>query len=130
MAKSKTATPESKAEQLLKLRASIKSLQDQADKVEEELMEVVNTTGQKDFGCLVVIEKTDLAKFKGLENKALKQAQEELMNELEAKFVKRSLDMNAIFTSLGSDKALIGHLTMKGLTVEQGKSMAFKEVKK
>jgi hypothetical protein len=112
------------------LRASIKSLQDQAEAVEEQLLDIYNETGQKDFGCLVVYEKTGIAKFKGLENKALKQAQEELMNELEAKFVKRSLDMNAIFTSLGSDKALIGHLTLKGLTVEQGKSMAFKEVKK
>jgi hypothetical protein len=119
-------TPELKAENLLLTRAKIKELQEKEATLVQELRDYVKETGAKDIGNLLAYEKTGAAKMEGLENKALKVAQEQLLNSLDTTYVKKSLDIGKMYAALQTDKALLGYLAEKGLKITQGVDIYFK----
>jgi hypothetical protein len=119
-------TPEIKAQRLLDLRAKIKAMEQQEVELIAELRAYVKDTGAKDVGNLQAYEKTSAAKLEGLENKALKVAQEQLINSLDPTYVKKALDVGKMFAALQTDKALVGHLAEKGLKITQGVDIYFK----
>lgn len=131
MAKVKAAaTIEAKAQILKDLRLKIAELEKQEEDVIVELRAHVVETGQTNIGCMLAYERLGVAQMTGLENKSLKVAQEQMINEPGlATYVKTALDVGKMYAALQTDKALVGHLSEKGLKIEQNKSWCFKLAK-
>ncbi len=115
---------------LLEKRQLIETLKEEISGIETKLTEHFKETGETNFKTISLIQKTGTAKLTGLKNKALKVAIEQLQNELNSKYVTRSLDVEKMFSALSTDKALNKFLTEKGLTITQPTSIVFKEIKK
>jgi hypothetical protein len=118
-----------KAQELLAVRHQQVELKEREPALVEELREHVKSTGEKEIGGLLAYERTGAAKLEGLENKAMKVAEEQLMNGLDGTYVKRSLDVGKMFAALQTDKALVGHLAEKGLKIVQSTELYFKATK-
>ncbi len=131
MAKAKgIVTIEAKAQLLKDLRLKIAELEKQEDDVVVELRAHVTETHQTNIGCMLAYERLGVAKMVGLENKSLKVAQEQMINEPGlATYVKTSLDVGKMYAALQTDKSLVGHLSEKGLKIEQDKAWYFKLAK-
>jgi aldehyde:ferredoxin oxidoreductase len=122
----KVETIEDKAQRLIDVRLQQKQLKEKEGELEMELRLYVKETGAKDVGNLLAYERTSAAKLIGLENKALKVAEEQLMNALDPTYVKRSLDVGKMFAALHTDKIVVGLLSERGLKIEQGSEIYFK----
>ncbi|MDZ7877072.1 MAG: hypothetical protein U5L45_05355 [Saprospiraceae bacterium] len=118
-----------RAKELLQVRNQQKDLKEQEDALVAELRDYVQQTGDKEFGGVLAYERTGIAKFGGLENKALDVAIEQLVNELDPTYVKKVLNVSKMYAALQTDKALYGHLSQKGLTITQGVDIYFKAIK-
>ncbi len=121
-------TIEQKSAKLLSVRVQIKDLEKAEAELVEALRAHVKETGEKDIGGLLAYEKTGMAKLEGLENKALNVAKEQLINELNSTYVKKSLDVNKMYAAMQTDRTLFGHLAQKGLTITQSLEVYFKAV--
>lgn len=120
-----TPTPQTKAAELLSVREQIKQLQEKESDLVFELAGYADE-GITDFGDVIASQRTNAAKLEGLDNKAMKVAQNELMNALDPIYVKKSLDIGKMYEALKTDMALVGHLSQKGLKITQGTSWVFK----
>jgi hypothetical protein len=123
------ATIYEKATQLIELRKQITMMENQEKFIVADLRAHVRDTGEKTINGLLAYERTGVAKFEGLENKALDVAKEQLVNELDPTYVKKGLDTSKMFAALQTDKALYGHLAQKGLTLVQPVELYFKVAK-
>lgn len=132
MAKQKEATTvvktaqelmEDLATSIITQREAAKTAKEALDADEDRLKAYMFTAGQNVFGGLTLEQQAGALKLDGAKGKELALKTSELMNELDAKYVKHSLDKDKMFTALASDNALLGILSKNGLTVTQGESV-------
>jgi hypothetical protein len=101
-------------------REEVKKATKMLEADEERLEAYLFTKGMNTIGTLRLEVTTGPLELTGAKNKALDIKKAELLNELDIKYVKKSLDKEAIFAALQSDNVLFGILAKKGLSVTQG----------
>lgn len=119
-----------KAKKLLVKRNELLVLTEEIAAITCDLETYYKETRETDFEVVTVSIRKGAAKIVGATGKALDLAKRKLMDELDAGYLKKGLDMTAIEAMCKSDNALIGALSKYGLSVEVGEdAILFREQK-
>ncbi len=119
------------AAEIIRLEGLKKELEERIDDLKEGLRAHYKTTGESDFGVLIIERRNSKPKlnFGALTPKQKGFALDQLMTEL-PDFVdqERTLNVEKMYYALSTTPAIVNALKVRGLEIVQEETLAFKKV--